>query len=162
MLNNMSRSLEFGGIPFGFTLTRYLSHFASSYVHNHHEGMFWKSVPSFREHNSIDKNELSLSIQAKVKVILLADGITAPTWGLARPIPAFKGFAYCRENQAQRQVITDLSGNGWAGIPELDNTMAAHVTQTCQFLVTNGATRGVLASSKASTTCDDWKPEAVS
>lgn len=62
----------------------------------------------------MDESELSLSVQAKVrKVILLIGRLSAPTLSPAGPLPAFRGLTCQREIQAQRQ----MSGNQRAESP---------------------------------------------
>lgn len=123
-----------------------------------------KSHSFFKGPSRINRSELPLSVQAKVEDILLTDGIIVPTMGPAST-PSCSRVAHMLEGASD-------SGTGHyrdVGVGELDRAPRSAgqrgeswcVIQTCQFLVTNGTTRGVTASSKASMTCDDWGLDAA-
>lgn len=79
-----------------------------------------------------------------LKQLTLLEGDSDSETGCYRDVGAGEGGTGGRVPRSARQ-----HGEGWC------------VIQTCQFLVTNGTTRGVTASSKASMACDDWELDAV-
>ena len=126
-----------------------------------------KSGSCFKRPSRIDKSEWPLSVQAKFGVILLTGDIEVPTLGPASPWSCPQA-AHVLEGDSDSETgrYRDVgAGEGVTG-GRVPRSARQHgegwcVIQTCQFLVTNGTTRGVTASSKASMACDDWELDAV-